>query len=65
MLLSELIELLGDVMTRFGDLNVSLEDDEVGNVMDLHSIKVVQNNGERLVILSDKIEKSIEVSYLN
>lgn len=66
MLLSELLELLEKSIDIYGDLNVLLEDYEIGNLMDLHSVKIIEYEGNKFVMLSDKIEeKSIEVSYLN
>lgn len=48
-----------------GDLNVLLEDYEVDNLMDLHSVKVIEYEGDKFIMLSDKIEKELVVDYLN
>ena len=66
MLLSELIVLLENAIDIYGDLNVLLEDYEIGNLMDLHSVKIVELEGDKFVMLSDKVEKgSVEFDYLN
>ena len=66
MLLSELIELLSRAIDIYGDLYILMEDYEIGNLMDLHSVKIVEYEGDDYVLLSDKTDKnSIEISYLN
>ena len=66
MLLSELLKILDKAIDVYGDLNVLLEDYEVGNLMDLHSVKIVELEGDKFIMLSDKVEKgSVEVDYLN
>lgn len=65
MLLSKLLQLLEEAMFAYGNLNVLLEDYEIGNLMDLHSVKVVEYEESKFVMLSDKIEKGLEVDYLN
>lgn len=65
MLLSELLQILDKAIDVYGNLNVLLEDYEIGNLMDLHSVKIVEVTGEKYVMLSDKIEKGLEIDYLN
>lgn len=64
MLISDLIELLCDCVDYYGDMEVLMEDDEIGNIANLNSVKIVDN--EEYLMLSDKINKEIQKEvYMN
>lgn len=66
MLLSDLIELLCDCMDYYGDMNVLMEDDSIGDVIDLNSVKIVEVDSEEYLMLSDKVNKEIQKEvYMN
>ena len=66
MLVSDLIELLCDCMDYYGDMNVLMEDDEIGSVANLNSVKIVEVDSEEYLMLSDKVNKEIQKEvYMN
>lgn len=66
MLVSDLIELLCDCVDYYGDMEVLMEDDNIADVIDLNSIKIVEIDGEEYLMLSDKINKEIQKEvYMN
>lgn len=66
MLLSDLIELLCDCVDYYGDMNVLMEDDSIGDVTDLNSVKIVEVDDEEYLMLSDKVNKEIQKEvYMN
>lgn len=66
MLVSDLIELLCDCVDYYGDMDVLMEDDSIGNVTDLNSVKIVEINSEEYLMLSDKVNKEIQKEvYMN
>lgn len=66
MLVSDLIELLCDCVDYYGDMDVLMEDDSIGNVTDLNSVKIVEIDSEEYLMLSDKVNKEIQKEvYMN
>lgn len=66
MLVSDLIELLCDCVDYYGDMDVLMEDDSIGDVVDLNSVKIVEIDNEEYLMLSDKVNKEIQKeTYMN
>ncbi|WP_312286843.1 hypothetical protein [Terrisporobacter sp.] len=66
MLVTDLIELLCDCVDYYGDMDVLMEDDSIGDVIDLNSVKIVEMDGEEYLMLSDKVNKEIQKEvYMN
>ena len=66
MLVSDLIELLCDCVDYYGDMNVLMEGDSIGDVTDLNSVKIVEVDDEEYLMLSDKVNKEIQKEvYMN
>lgn len=66
MLVSDLIELLCDCMDYYGDMDVLMEDNQIENITDLNSVKIVEIDSEEYLMLSDKVNKEIQKEvYIN
>lgn len=66
MLVSDLIELLCDCMDYYGDMSVLMEDDEIENIADLNSVKILEIDNEEYLMLSSKLNKEIQKEiYIN
>lgn len=66
MLVTDLIELLCDCVDYYGDMDVLMEDNSIGDVIDLNSVKIVEMDGEEYLMLSDKVNKEIQKEvYVN
>lgn len=66
MLVTDLIELLCDCVDYYGDMDALMEDNSIGDVIDLNSVKIVEMDGEEYLMLSDKVNKEIQKEvYVN
>lgn len=66
MLVSDLIELLCNCMDYYGDMSVLMEDDEIENIVDLNSVKILEIDNEEYLMLSSKLNKEIQKEiYIN